>query len=58
MWHALFVRDVPAGFWWGKLKEGENFENLDIYGNSVLRWILQKRGGKTWDWIYLGQVIE
>jgi hypothetical protein len=34
-----------TGFWWGRLKERDNFEDLGIDGRTVLKLILKKEVG-------------
>jgi hypothetical protein len=34
-------KEMPAGFWWGDLKEGEYLEYLDVEGRIILNWILK-----------------
>jgi hypothetical protein len=31
------------GFWWGKLQERDNFEDLDLGGGLILKWGLKKQ---------------
>jgi len=38
--------------------ERDYFEDLHVYGKVMLKWILQKRNGKTWNWIQLAQAVE
>jgi hypothetical protein len=32
MWHIWVRREMPAGFWWGELKERCSFVELHIFG--------------------------
>jgi hypothetical protein len=34
-------KEIRTGFWWGNLKEGLDFEDLDIHGRVILKWILK-----------------
>ena len=34
-----------TGFWWGSLKERDNFEGLGIDGRTILKLILKKEVG-------------
>jgi hypothetical protein len=35
-------RGMHIGFWWEIEKERDNQEDIDINGNIILRWILEK----------------
>jgi hypothetical protein len=37
MWHERGRKEVHKGLWWGNLREGDNFENLDIGGRRILK---------------------
>jgi hypothetical protein len=34
--------DVPIGFWWGNLREGDHFEGPVADGKIILKWIFEK----------------
>ena len=34
--------DVSAGFWWGKLIEGDHLEDPSVDGRVILKWLLKK----------------
>jgi hypothetical protein len=36
-----------ALFWWNKMKERYHFEDLDVGGRIMLRWIPRIWGGKV-----------
>ena len=36
MWSVWKVGEVHAGFWWGKLEEGDTLEDPGIDGRTVL----------------------
>jgi hypothetical protein len=33
----------------GKLKEGDNFRDLGVDGNIIIKWILKKYGERMWN---------
>jgi hypothetical protein len=49
-------REAYTGFWWGNLRERDNFEDLGVDGRIILRWIFRKwdvghgldRAGSGW----------
>jgi hypothetical protein len=49
-------REMPTGFWWGDLREGDHLGDPGVNGRIILKWIF-----KTWhgawgmDWIELAQ---
>jgi hypothetical protein len=46
--------EVPTGFWWGHLREGDHLGDPGVDGRKILKWLL-----KTWDggmdWLELAQ---
>jgi hypothetical protein len=36
---------MHAGFWWGNLKEEHHFEDPNIGGRIMLKWIFKKWDG-------------
>jgi len=40
-------KEVHKGFWWGNLRERNYFEDPDIDGRVILKWILKKCVGGT-----------
>jgi len=34
--------EVHAGFWWGNLRERDNFGGPGVDGRIILRWIFRK----------------
>ena len=48
--------DRCIGFWWGNLKERDHTEDLNVDGNIILKWILN-RLGRMWNaliWLSIG----
>ena len=47
-----------TGIWWGNLREGDHFEDLDVDGRTKLKWIFKKwNGGGAWTgliWLRIG----
>jgi len=44
-------------FWWGKLREGDHFEDPSVDGRIILRWIFRKWNVGVWtgsSWLRLG----
>jgi hypothetical protein len=47
------------GFWWGSLREGDNWGDKDIDGRIILKWIFRKWQGvgcTGWSGLMIGQV--
>jgi hypothetical protein len=45
-------REGCTGFWWGNLRERDNWGDPGVYGRIVLRWIFSKWDvgcGLDWD---------
>jgi hypothetical protein len=34
--------EVCRGYWWANQKESDNWEDQDVDGRIILRWILEK----------------
>jgi len=39
MWNVWGREEVPTGFWWGDLKEVDQFEDLGVDGRIILKLI-------------------
>jgi hypothetical protein len=46
---------VYTGFWWGNLRERGHFEDPDVDGTIILRWIFRKWDFWGMDWTDLAQ---
>jgi len=44
--HGRYAGEVHTGFWWGNLKEKDNLEDLAVYWEIILKWILKNTMGK------------
>jgi len=42
VWQVRGTGEVHTGFWWGSLRERDNFEDRGIDGRIILKWILKK----------------
>jgi hypothetical protein len=40
-------RSSPSGYGCEELREGDHWENLDVDGRIMLKWILRKSVGRT-----------
>ena len=38
MWHVWRAGEVHTGFWWRDLREGDNLDDLRVYGRITLKW--------------------
>jgi hypothetical protein len=47
--------EVHTGFWRGKLRERDHFDDPGIGGRIILIWIFKKWNGGGMDWIDLAQ---
>jgi hypothetical protein len=55
MQHEWGRRGKNIGFWWERKKERYNYEDLDVGGRIILRWIVEKYDGVVWTgFIWLG----
>jgi hypothetical protein len=41
-------REACIGFWWGSLRERDNWGDLDVDGRIILGWIFRKRDVGLW----------
>jgi len=42
MWHVRGREEACTGFWWGKLRERDQWGDPDADGRIILRWIYRK----------------
>ena len=50
-------REVCTGFWLGNLRERDHWEDPDVDGRIILRWIFRKWEGVVgtgWSWLRIG----
>ena len=46
--HVWGTREVQTGFWWGDVREGNDWEDLGIDGRTVSKWICREWTGLIW----------
>ena len=46
--------EVHTGFWWGKVRQRDNLQDLGLDGNIILKLIV-KKWDEGMEWIYLAQ---
>jgi hypothetical protein len=39
---------MPIGYWWERQKEGDHWEDQDVGGLAILKWILERYNGMEW----------
>ena len=57
MWCVWGRGEVCTGFWWGNVREREHWEDPDVDGRIILRWIFRKWEwvvGTGWRWLRIG----
>jgi hypothetical protein len=48
---------MHIGYWWGSQKEGDHWEDQDVGGWTILKWILERQDGMVWTgliWLRIG----
>jgi hypothetical protein len=55
MQHEWWRRRTHIGYWWENQKEGDHWEDQDVGGWTILKWILREVGWDGMDWIGLAQ---
>jgi hypothetical protein len=59
MWHVWGRIEVCTGCWWGSLRERGHWENKEVDGRILLRWIFRKMEEVVWtewSWLRIGTV--
>jgi hypothetical protein len=44
---------MHIGYWWESQKERDHYEDHDVSGRIILKWILREVGWGGVEWIYL-----
>ena len=52
MWHVWGTTEVHTGFSWGDMRKEDHFEDIDLYGRIILKWIFNKWDGKAWTGLF------
>jgi hypothetical protein len=50
-------RETSIGYWWVSQRERDHYEDQDVVGWIILRWILQRSDGVVWTglvWLRIG----
>jgi hypothetical protein len=48
---------MHIGYWWGSQKERGHWEDQDVGGWTILKWILERSDGMVgtgWNWLRIG----
>jgi hypothetical protein len=48
---------MHVGIWWESQKERDHFEDQDVVGWTILKWILEREDGMIWTgliWLRVG----
>jgi hypothetical protein len=54
-------RGMQVGFWWGSQKEIDHYEDADLSGRKILKFVLEKQNGVVWTgliWLRIGKSDE
>ena len=58
MWRVWGGGEGCTGLWWGNLRERAHWEDPDVDGRIILRWIFRKWEGivgNGWSWLKIGR---
>jgi hypothetical protein len=47
MWHVWGKGEMHIGFWWGNVRDRNDFQDLQVDGR-ILKWISTNWGGQAW----------
>jgi hypothetical protein len=50
----VFIKEMFSGYWWESQKKRDHWEDQDVSGWTILKWILEI-GWDGRDWIELAQ---
>jgi hypothetical protein len=51
LWHKWERREMPTGFWWGNMMEGDNFEDVGLDGGGgvvILKLVVKEWDAREW----------
>jgi hypothetical protein len=57
MWRVWVRIELCTGFWWGGLRERDNWGDRDVDGKIILRWNFRRLEGVVgteWSWLRIG----
>jgi hypothetical protein len=57
MYHEWGRQGMHIGYWWESQKERDLYEDQDVGGWTILKWILEKWDGMVWtgsNWLRIG----
>jgi hypothetical protein len=48
---------MHKGYWWESQKERDHYEDQDVGGWTILKWIFERKDGMVWtgsNWLRIG----
>jgi len=54
MWRVWGRVEVCTGFWWGNLRERDQWGDPDVDGRIILGWKWEGVVGTGWSWLRIG----